>query len=80
MTLDLFREFLGWCTLINWAMLLLWFGCFSVGHESFYRFHSRYFELSREKFDEIHYQGMAGFKLLILVFNFVPYLVLRIFV
>ena len=40
--------------------------------------HTRWFKLSVEDFDKIHYIGMAVFKLMILVFNLGPYLALRI--
>jgi|TARA_B110000263_G_scaffold213058_1_gene196858 hypothetical protein len=43
-----------------------------------YRFHARYFELPVQKFNEIHYAGMAALKILILVFNLAPYLALRL--
>lgn len=40
--------------------------------------HRRWFELSKERFDAIHYAAMTFFKLSVFVFNLVPYLVLRI--
>jgi hypothetical protein len=43
-----------------------------------YRFHSKWFKISVEKFDDIHYSGMAFFKIAIFLFNLVPYLALRI--
>jgi len=43
-----------------------------------YRFHSKWFNLSVDKFDAIHYAGMALFKTAILLFNLAPYLALRI--
>jgi len=40
--------------------------------------HSKWFNLSVDKFDAIHYSGMALFKIGIFLFNLVPYLALRI--
>jgi hypothetical protein len=34
--------------------------------------------MPRDRFDAIHYAGIAFFKILIMVFNLVPYLALRI--
>lgn len=78
MTLELFRSMLGWCSLINLAILLWWFFFFTVAHDWTYRLHGRWFKLSVEQFDSIHYAGIAYFKLTVLVFNVVPYLALRI--
>ena len=78
MTLELIRDALGWCTLINFG-LLLWWGLFILfAHDFVYRMHTRWFKLSVEEFDKIHYLGLAIFKLLIIVLNLVPYLALRI--
>jgi len=49
-----------------------------VAHDWMYRFHSKWFKISVEKFDAIHYGGMALFKTAVLLFNLVPYLALRI--
>lgn len=73
-------SFLGWCTVINWVFLMLWWLFFSFAHDWVYGVHSRWFTLSRERFDEIHYSGMAFFKLSIFLFNLTPYLALRLFV
>ena len=40
--------------------------------------HSRWFYLSREQFDALHYAGMALYKIGILLFNLVPYIALHI--
>ena len=78
MTLEVIRDALAWCTVINWAILLWWFLFFSMAHDWMYRFHGKWFKISVEKFDAIHYAGMALFKTAILLFNLVPYLALRI--
>ena len=40
--------------------------------------HTRWFRLSEERFDEIHYGAMAGFKLGIILLNVVPWIALTI--
>jgi len=77
MTIDMLREFLGWCSIINYMILLLWFVGFVWARDSIYRIHSRWFRFSEEGFDVMHYAGMGLFKLSIFLFNLVPYLVLR---
>ena len=78
MTLEIVRNALGWCTLINMAFLLIWLIMFIVGRDWIDRMHSRWFRISEERFDAIHYAGMAIFKTAIFLFNLVPYLALRI--
>lgn len=78
MTIEIIRSTLAWCTVINWVLLLWWLLFFTMAHDWTYRFHSKWFNLSVEKFDAIHYAGMAFFKMCILMFNLVPYLALRI--
>jgi hypothetical protein len=43
-----------------------------------YRLHGRWFRLSAEQFDALHYAGMAIYKLGIFLFCLVPYLALLI--
>ena len=78
MTLEAIRSMLGWCTLINWAMLLVWFLFIRAGHGWVYGIHGKLFNISVEKFDEINYRAMITYKIAVFVFNFVPYLALRI--
>ena len=80
MTVEVLRDVLAWSVLINYALLILWFLIFSLAHDWLYSFHGKWFTLSLEHFDAIHYISMAFFKLSILLFFLVPYLVLRIVV
>lgn len=66
-----------WCTVINYAMLLIWFGVFTFAHDWIYRLHSRWFKLSLETYDTLNYAGMGIYKLLIIVFNLVPLIALH---
>ncbi len=78
MTIDLVRDALLWCFIINIGILLWWFLFFSLAHNWVYQFHGKWFKLSVEKFDTIHYASMAFYKICIFVFNIVPYLALCI--
>ncbi len=78
MTVETIRDVLAWCSVINFALLLLWFAGFLLARDWVYRVHGKWFTLSVEKFDAIHYAGMAFFKICILLFNLVPYLAFRI--
>lgn len=78
MTLEMIRSALAWCTVINIGLLILWFLFFKFAHDWTFRYHTRWYRLSVETFDTIHYTGMAVFKIFLIVFNLVPYLALRI--
>ena len=78
MTIDLVRNALLWCFIINIGILLWWFLFFTLAHDWVYQFHGKWFKLSIEKFDAIHYAGMAFYKICIFLFNIVPYFALRI--
>lgn len=78
MNLEQIREVLGWCTLIDMGILFLWWGAMSCCGGMIYRLHGRFFQLSREQFDAIHYTLMGVFKLGVLLFNAVPWIVLHI--
>ena len=80
MTVEALRDMLAWCTVIDYIILLIWFFFIVFAHDWLYRIHSKWYKISREKFDEIHYAGMALFKIGILLFNLAPYLALRLFV
>ncbi len=78
MTIETVRDFLGICSLINIGILLLWFLMISKAHDWLYNFHTKWFKLSEERFDEIHYSAMAFYKLSFYLFNIVPYFALLI--
>lgn len=80
MSLETLRAFLGWCTIVNWVILLLWWLVIVLARDWMHRLHGRWFRLSPESFDEAHYRGMAYCKVGVILFNFTPYLVLRLFV
>jgi len=56
----------------NYLILLIWFGLFSLGHDWMYRLHSRWFNLSAETFDALHYGSMAVYKIGIIMLNIAP--------
>jgi len=77
MTVELIRNVLGWCTVINYGLLLFWFVFFMLARDWIYQLHGRWFNISRQNFDAIHYAGMAIYKIGIFLLNLVPYIVLR---
>ena len=78
MSIELIRNFLLWCAIINYGVLMVWFVAFLIAHDWMYRLHNKWFRLSVERFDEVHYGLMGFYKLGILLLNLVPYFALRI--
>jgi len=78
MTTEMLKNFLGVCGLINIGVLMLWFGMFIVARDWIYKMHTKWFRISDDSFDALHYGGMGIFKLCIFLFNIVPYLALLI--
>ena len=62
MTVEIIRNFLAWCSVINIGLLLFWWLWFMLAHDFMYRFHGKWFKLSVEKFDAINYALMGFFK------------------
>jgi hypothetical protein len=77
MTFKNLRAFLGWCLVINLAILLYWFLAIVFAHDLVFKTHSLWFTISEESFDAINYTMMIYYKLAVMFFNLVPYLVLR---
>lgn len=70
------QSFLGWCTVINYGFLLVWFFVLLLASNWIIGIHSRWFDMEPASVRVEHYHLMGQFKLLILVFNFAPWLAL----
>ena len=70
--------FFMWCTIINGSLLAFWTVMFLLAPDVVYRTQSRWFPISRETFNVVMYSFLGLFKIVFLVFNIVPYLVLLI--
>jgi hypothetical protein len=62
MTIEAVRRVLLWCAIINYGILLMWFLFFMLAHDSMYQLHGRWFPLSVEQFDMLHYAGISVHK------------------
>ena len=78
MNIDDLRHFLLWCTIINYGILLVWFLVFALAHDWMERLHGRWFRLSIDQFDALHYAGMSVFKIGVVLFNLTPFVALCI--
>jgi hypothetical protein len=53
MSVDVFRAGLGWCAIINYGVLLLWFLVFRLTHNWVYGLHGQWFPMPVEQFNAI---------------------------
>lgn len=78
MSVETLRNALFWCSIINVGLLAFW-GLLTISpHGWLHRIWSRWSRISAEQFDAINLGGIVLYKILIIVFNVVPYIALRI--
>ena len=77
MTVNEFANFLGWCTIINSCVLLLSTIALALGGNFVANLHGKWFQIEQTDLRKSYFRYLANYKLLILVFNLVPYLALR---
>lgn len=78
MNIEMLRHFFGWCSVLNYAVLLLWFFLHIVAHGPLLALCSRFFGVDSVTFDSISLKAMFFFKLSIWMFFIAPYLALRV--
>lgn len=78
MDIDVVRNALLWCTIINYGLLMFWFAVYVLPHTWLHRLWGRWFQLTTEQFDAINFAGIVLYKVGILLFNLVPYVALVI--
>jgi hypothetical protein len=78
MTLETLAAFLGWCTLINMGMLIFASLAMVSMRETMMKMHGSMFGLDDTDLARAYFQYLAQYKILVFVFNLMPYLALRI--
>jgi hypothetical protein len=78
MYLEPFRDFLGWCTLINFGVLILMTVSLLLFRKKISGLHARMFGFSESQAPIEFYRFIAYYKMAVLIFNLVPYLALRV--
>ena len=78
MNIQTLAEFFKWCSVINIGLLFFAF-LMIVGLKEFvYKLHSKWFPLPRETFNALIYAIFGFYKIIVFVFNIVPYIALTI--
>jgi hypothetical protein len=77
-SMETLAAFLGWCTLINLGMLMFATLMLASMRASVSRIHGSMFGLEEADLSRAYFQYLAQYKILVFVFNLIPYLALRI--
>ena len=79
MNIKTLRNFFGYCTLIGYGVLLIWSIIFRFAHDWHFGIAKLWFANSTvEAYDLVNLAGIAGFKIAIILFFFVPFVSLWI--
>jgi hypothetical protein len=72
------RDFLGWCTVINLSIYLL-SACFMIVFRNFTtNLHSKLMGIDVTELPSLYFKYMGNYKIMIIVFNLVPYIALTV--
>lgn len=78
MNVQVVRDVLLWCAVINYALLALWGLLMMLPHDWLYRLWGRWLRLTPDQFDLINFGGIVFYKVVLFVFNLVPYVAIRL--
>ena len=78
MDIDSIRAFFMWCTILNFALLVLSSLICVCAADWAYRIHNKWFGISNETFNIAIYSFIGLYKILVFVFSLIPYLALSI--
>ena len=80
MTAAMLRDTFAWATVLNYGLLTFWFVLFVRHPGRVHALHQRWFRLSRQDFDRIHYGLMGAWKIGVFLLLLMPAIALRIVV
>ena len=72
--------FLGWCSVINIGVLLFTTILLVVMKGPISRIHSKIFGVSQPDLASVYIQYLSNYKIVIFIFNIVPYVALKVMV
>jgi len=78
MDIQILTKFFMWCTILNVALLALSSVMCMCARDWIYRIHSKWFSIPREAFNVAIYSFLGLYKVLVFVFNLIPYVALLI--
>lgn len=79
MNFDIITEFFMWCSIINVSIIFISVIVFSLFSNFSYKNNKNLFSGNQIEFKKVIYTILLYYKVLVIVFNIVPFLVLTIF-
>jgi len=78
MDIQTLSSFFMWCTILNACLLVFSFLMLAYAGDFVYRMHGKSFPMPRERFNGVIYSFIGFYKILLIVFNLVPWIALEI--
>jgi hypothetical protein len=78
MSIETARGFFLWCSIVNYALLVVWALLATLGRGWLYGLVGRVFPIPREQFDLLNYAGITLYKMGVFLFNLTPLISLYI--
>ena len=78
MDLDTLQTLLGWCLVLGYGLLLIWFFVYKLANDWIVGIHARMFDIDEAVVRGDHFRLMGQYKILLFVFVLAPWLALII--
>ena len=78
MDIQMLTSFFMWCTILNMGLLVSSFLILAFAGDFVYRIHGKWFPMPRETFNVVLYSFIGMYKIIVFVFNAIPWAVLTI--
>ena len=79
MDIQILTRFFMWCTILNTSLLLVAsLSGMAFSTDFVYRIHSKWFPMQKDTFNAVFYALIGIWKIIIIVFNVIPWAVLAI--
>ena len=78
MDIQMLTSFFMWCTILNMGLLVSSFLILAFAGDFVYMIHGKWFPMPRETFNVVLYSFIGMYKIIVLVFNAIPWAVLTI--
>lgn len=78
MDIQVLTKFFMWCTILNMGLLFFLFLILAFARDFVYKMHGECFPMPQETFNVVFYSFMGMYKIIVLVFNVIPWAALAI--
>ncbi len=80
MSIEELATLFGWCTVVNFGILIFTSILLTQFRKWIHSVHAKMCGLSEEELNQRYFAYLGQFKILWIIFNLTPYLVIRIFI